>query len=453
MWIHFIYGVLPRPAHAPENQKSGPDSDKPYLFPQCETPINSPENLQGFPIAADFAADKAPPRGLVYHDHVITNCRILALLLALTAVFPLHAQQSQLIFPPLAGGHALPGTPSDSHAATLVELRSGDILVAWFGGDGEGAPNERIYSARLHNGQWTAPALLVDLHGIPCWNPVLFHTNDGRLWLYYKQGPSPTTWKGIRRYSTDEGQSWSADEPLPENLLGPIKDKPLVLANGLVVSGSSRETDSETNGGWQVLMERSTDDGRSFSASPLIPLPVAIDQPDVHAQEAATETPYEEIPDSQSGWRTKLYPPSKKTVGILQPTVVSLGGSHLRFYARAKSKSARIVIGDSYDNGASWGNLHLSELPNPNSGIDAVGLRDGRVVLIYNHSYNHRTPLNLAVSSDGEHFHPFATLENGPGQYSYPAIIQAANGDLLMAWTWRRQSIAFRRRPFAEIPK
>jgi len=392
-------------------------------------------------------------RHLRYHGHVTINRTFLALLLACAALLPMRAQQSQLIFPPLAGGHALPGTPADTHAATLVELRSGDILVAWFGGDGEGAPNERIYSARLHDGQWSAPAILVNLHGTPCWNPVLFHANDGRLWLYYKQGPSPTTWKGARRFSTDEGATWSADEALPDNLQGPIKDKPLVLAGGVIVSGSSRETDSETNGGWQLQMERSTDDGRTFTASPLIPFPQSLDIPDVNAQEAATETPWEEIPDSQSGWRTKLYPPSKKTVGILQPTVVSLGGNHLRFYARSKSRSARIVVGDSFDNGASWGNLHLSELPNPNSGIDSVGLSDGRVVLIYNHSYNHRTPLNLAVSTDGEHFRPFATLENGPGQYSYPAIIQAANGDLLMAWTWRRQSIAFRRLALAEIPR
>ena len=376
---------------------------------------------------------------------------ILALLLTLAPAA--HAQSAGPIFPPLAGGHALPGTPADTHASTVVELSNGDVLVAWFGGDGEGAPNERVYSARAHNGQWSAPQILVDRHGEPCWNPVLFHTEDGKLWLYYKVGPSPTQWKGVRRSSTDEGLSWSADEELPAGVLGPIKDKPLVLPGGVIVSGSSRETDSETTSGWTVTIERSEDSGRTWTHSAPIVLDPATDIPDVNAMEAQTEHQVPEIPDSESGWRTKLYPPSHKTVGIIQPTIVSLGGNHLRFYARSKSRAARIAEADSFDGGKSWTAARVTELPNPNSGIDAVGLRDGRVVMIYNHSYDHRTPLNLAVSKDGEHFQPFLVLEDGPGQYSYPAITQASNGDLLMCWTWRRQSIAFRRVPLNEIPK
>ena len=96
---------------------------------------------------------------------------------------------------------------------------------------------------------------------------------------------------------------------------------------------------------------------------------------------------------------------------------------------------------------------HFIDLPNPNSGIDAVRLRDGRIVLIFNNSTNERTPLNLAVSRDGEHFHSFKTLEDGPGQYSYPAIIQAGNGDLLMTYSWRRETIKFLRLPLREIPR
>jgi predicted neuraminidase len=73
-------------------------------------------------------------------------------------------------------------------------------------------------------------------------------------------------------------------------------------------------------------------------------------------------------------------------------------------------------------------------------------------VLIFNNSYNRRTPLNLAVSADGEHFQVFKTLEDGPGQYSYPAIVQAANGDLLMTYSWRRQTIKFVRVPLRDLP-
>jgi len=104
------------------------------------------------------------------------------------------------------------------------------------------------------------------------------------------------------------------------------------------------------------------------------------------------------------------------------------------------------------DDGLTWTQAHPIDLPNPNSGIDAVGLRDGRVVLIYNDTPQGRTPLNLAVSRDGEHFTMFATLEDQPGEYSYPAIIQGTNGDLYMTYTWNRQRIRFAAEPLTNLP-
>ena len=92
------------------------------------------------------------------------------------------------------------------------------------------------------------------------------------------------------------------------------------------------------------------------------------------------------------------------------------------------------------------------DLPNPNSGIDAVALQDGRVVLVYNHTDRGRSPLNLAVSSDGEQFRMFYSLEEGNGEFSYPALIQAANGDLLITYTWDRKTIRFVRVPKNQIP-
>jgi len=132
--------------------------------------------------------------------------------------------------------------------------------------------------------------------------------------------------------------------------------------------------------------------------------------------------------------------------------VVELAPHHLRFFARGHSRSARIAVADSFDDGKTWTAARFIQVPNPNSGIDAVRLRDGRIVLIFNNSTNARTPLNLAVSSDGEHFTVFKTLEDGPGQYSYPAIVQATNGDLLMTYSWRRQTIKFVRVPLSEVP-
>jgi predicted neuraminidase len=104
------------------------------------------------------------------------------------------------------------------------------------------------------------------------------------------------------------------------------------------------------------------------------------------------------------------------------------------------------------DNGVTWTKARFLDIPNNNSGIDVVKLKDGRVVMIYNDTTIGRTPLNLAVSTDGEHFRMFKTLEDAEGQYSYPAIIQAPNGDLEMTYTWQRKSIKYVHLPLADVP-
>lgn len=370
------------------------------------------------------------------------------LLLALTiavCLSPCRAQTDGFVFQPVSSGHALPATQRDNHASTLVELKNGDILAAWFAGTKEGAPDVAIYGSRMHAGTWSAPSELARADKVACWNPVLFHATDGRLWLYYKYGTHPSTWLGARKFSTDEGQTWSAEEHLPDGILGPIKDKPLVLADGTIVSGSSVE-----NGKWNAWVERSSDNGATWSKFGPITLPEAADIPDAGALAAAAQV---DKPTPDENVHTKLYPPAKEVIGIIQPSVVSLGAHHLRFYARIHSRANRIAVSDSFDDGRTWSQASLIALPNPNSGIDAVRLRDGRIVLIFNNSYNTRTPLNLAVSKDGEHFRVFKTLEDEPGQYSYPAIIQATNGDLLMTYSWRRETIKFARIPLKDIPK
>jgi predicted neuraminidase len=368
-----------------------------------------------------------------------------AMVIVMMGVFTAIAQGQSgdgLIFPPLSSRRALPGTQANNHASTVVELKGRDVMAAWFAGSREGAPDVKIYGARLHDGAWSAPVVLASADGVACWNPVLFHTHDGRLWLYYKYGTHPSTWKGARKSSDDEGRTWSRVEYLPDGILGPIKDKPLVLPDGTIVSGSSVE-----NGKWNAWIERSTDNGKTWTKFGPITVPASEDVPAAPAAASEKRSPLVD------GIRTKVYPPSKTTVGIIQPSVVWMTGKHLRFFARSRTRASRIAVADSWDDGKTWTQAHFIDLPNPNSGIDAVRMRDGRIVLAFNNSYDERTPLNLAVSTDGKHFHIFKTLEDGPGQYSYPAIIQAANGELLVTYTWRRESIKFVRLPLAEVPE
>jgi predicted neuraminidase len=103
------------------------------------------------------------------------------------------------------------------------------------------------------------------------------------------------------------------------------------------------------------------------------------------------------------------------------------------------------------DNGMTWSAVKKTELPNPNSAIDAVRLRDGRLVMVYNDTTDGRTPLSLAWSKNGETWTKLRDLETGPGEYSYPAMIQARNGDLVISYTWKRQKIRVIRLALSEI--
>jgi predicted neuraminidase len=85
--------------------------------------------------------------------------------------------------------------------------------------------------------------------------------------------------------------------------------------------------------------------------------------------------------------------------------------------------------------------MALTTLPNPNSGIDAVTLADGRHLIVYNHTTEGRSPLNVAVSRDGKLWEAALILESEPGEYSYPAVIQRANGRVDITYTWKRQRI------------
>ena len=66
-------------------------------------------------------------------------------------------------------------------------------------------------------------------------------------------------------------------------------------------------------------------------------------------------------------------------------------------------------------------------------------MNDGRHALIYNHTQKGRTPLNLAISNDGVHWEAALVLEDQPGEFSYPAVIQTRDGLLHFSYTWKRK--------------
>lgn len=304
------------------------------------------------------------------------------------------------------------------HASTVVALRGGDLLVAWFGGTAEGAPDVAIWAARQESGRWQKPMELARERNIATYNPVLFHTKDGVLWFYYKFGPSPREWSAARRWSADEGRTWSTAEYLPAGLLGPIRGHPLILSDGTILAGSSVESYRS----WAAWIERSTDNAKTWTKHG----PITVEGPSLAGNEHH---------------------------GIIQPVLLPLDerGLRIRMLARSSSDIGRISVADSTDGGQTWTRAQPSTLMNPNAGFDGLRLRDGRYVLLYNDSSTMRTPLVLAVSNDAEHWTKFLTVESAAGEYSYPALIQAENGDLVMTYTWNRKKIRMVRLKLADV--
>lgn len=287
-----------------------------------------------------------------------------------------------------------------SHAATLAETPAG-LIAAWFGGTREGRADVGIWLARQTRAGWSPPLEVANglqANGVrePCWNPVLFQPKSGTLMLFYKIGPDPRRWWGMRKTSVDGGRTWNEAERLPAGIIGPAKNKPIELADGSILSPSSDERH-----GWKLYIEHSTDQGRNWQR--IGPLGDA------------------------------------RQISAIQPTLLVWPSGKLQLLAR--SRQGRIVESWSADGGLTWSALKKTELPNPNSGIDAVMLRDGRALLVYNPTRLRRSPLAVAISDDGERWRDVLTLEEGWGEYSYPAVIQTADGLVHVVYTWKRERI------------
>jgi len=291
-----------------------------------------------------------------------------------------------------------------AHASTIVETRDG-LLAAWFGGTDEGRPDVGIWVSRRGAGGWSTPievatGLQPDGTRHPCWNPVLFQPSRGPLVLFYKVGPSPREWWGLARTSADEGRTWSEAVRLPDGILGPIRAKPVELPNGEVLAGSSTEHD-----GWVAHVERWT--GGDLG--------------------------------SATSWRRSGPLNDPKEFGAIQPTILVHGGNRLQVLCRSRQKV--VTEAWSADGGATWGPMAATALPNPSAGIDALRLRDGRFLLVSNPTETGRHRLEVAVSADGKQWRRSVVLEDSPGEYSYPAVVQSRDGLVHVAYTWKRERI------------
>lgn len=305
----------------------------------------------------------------------------------------------------------VPAPFESCHASTLAVLRSGVVVCAWFGGTREGAGDVAIWTARRTETGWSEPVRTAGEDGMPHWNPVLFSPDGTALFLYYKRGKTIPGWRTMVLESRDGAPAWSTPRELVPGDIGgrgPVKNKPIVSAEGLWLAPASVEGRF-----WDAFVDRCADGGRTWTASP----PVAFPHDDTY-----------------------------EGTGIIQPSLWQSAPGAVHMLLR--SRSGRIWRSDSSDGGRTWRPAYPTCLPNNGSGIDLDRTAGGALALAYNPvgmPKGPRTPLVIGVSTDnGENWSQAAVVEIEPGEFSYPAVL-ARGEEILLSYTWNRKRIAFRR--------
>ena len=309
------------------------------------------------------------------------------------------------------------------HASSVCELASGDLLVCSYAGKREGSPDSVVIGSRFDRTkkEWSLPEVWVNVAGRAPANPRVFIGPDQTVWLLvginYGRWCSGDTYLFSKR-SYDGGKTWTDLDLLIEakGLLG--RNKPLNNSEVWLIPVEWEKT-------WSAAFLRSTDAGRTWQIT------------------------------GDLGREARAH--------LIQPTVISLNGQSLLAYMR--SQEGYIYQSRSFDLGNTWTVPEPTTIPNNNSGIDMVRMRSGLLALAYNpvgipsssprldnhwparmpvgfNRWGKRTPLVVAFSrDDGKTWSRSIILEEGPGEFSYPAIIQGRDGALHVTYTYNRIGI------------
>jgi predicted neuraminidase len=308
---------------------------------------------------------------------------------------------SELIF------EKIPGVPAH-HASTITLAANGDLLVAWYGGSYESSDDEQLLFARRRKGQreWDKPQSLLRNLKEPVGNAVIFTTPDGKVWIIWARMESSqpmrahTGWDQTSlffRVSDDHGYTWSKDEKFPMDTTGWLpRNLAVRLKDGTTVVPLS----DERNNNDVSFVVLTKDNGQS--------------------------------------WVRSNSMPNAETQGE-QPAVAQRRDGSLLAFLRTRP---RLLQTESVDGGMTWSPAKPTDFKNPDAAISLSTLRNGNLLLVWNNLERGRYQLHIARSTDdGKTWSEPQLLESNPGEFSYPAIMQAPDGKIHVTYTYRRYSI------------
>jgi predicted neuraminidase len=311
-----------------------------------------------------------------------------------------------------------PGHTETAHSSAICALPSGDLLAVWYGGSREGAADVALFTSRLPVGatKWTTPITAMDramaedeLDRVikKIGNAVIFPDGTGSLWMVFVS-VSLGGWSGSTlnvKTSQDEGRTWGESQRLTLNpffnLSSLVRNKPIYASDGRI--------------GLPVYHEMAVKYPQILWLTP---------GPNGTVQEYRMRNMSSEV-------------------GLIQPVLVPLDHDRVLMMLRDQSDERSLRTAFSDDNGWTWSEAGPSGLPNPDAAVDALRLRDGRILLVYNHAEDKRDNLRLAVSADdGRTWQTGAILEEAEHQeYSYPNLVEDRRGRIHLTYTWQRERI------------
>jgi predicted neuraminidase len=371
---------------------------------------------------------------------VLSWCRS-AVAIALLSISPsVHGSEpffeAELIFP-LREDH--------NHAPGIVVTQAGDLFASWYRGSGERrADDVAVYAAWRRRGEsnWDEAFVLADTPGFPDCNTALFLDDRQRLWLFYPTilantwESCLTNFKVASKFAPPAAPVWEREGLI---LLKPddfgersrnLLDRELSLVNFALTEEQRRELDEmrERLGdklyqrlGWQPRCKPTQLPGGRLL------LPLYSDTFSISIMAISD--------DAGRSWRA-----SQPLIGFgnIQPAVLRRDDGTLVAYMRENGPRSRVRVCESKDDGESWGDVGMSDLPNPGSGLDGIRLASDAWLLVYNDTLAGRNRLAVSLSRDeGRTWAATRHLEDhAAGSYHYPAVTQAPDGRVHVVYSY-----------------
>ena len=294
------------------------------------------------------------------------------------------------------------------HPACVTDLANGDLYLVYYGGEGEYAQDTAVFGSRLAKGHttWSPPQVIAADPFRSLGNGVVWQAPDAVVWLFYvvRYGATWSTSRIQAKISRDNAATWSDAFMLHEAEVMMVRNRPIVLHDGDYLLPIYHETGN-----------------------------------DPEAVGADSTSSFLRYQRASGQWKQTGAIRSAK--GVIQPAVVEIAPGRLIAYNRrgggyGPTTDGWLIRAESTDGGWTWTSGRDSAFPNPNAAVDFLKLKSSHLLLVYNDSMVHRTPLVAALSTDGDKTYARRrAIAEGAGDFAYPIAVQTADQRIHVVYT------------------